>query len=228
MRDSDWPSFLRTTKVRSDSCRLDGNEDGFGLPPLSGDYVRLRPARRGPARATARLAVDGPPGTAGFYVIDRRGRGPAIEHLLSFDADGVGIAEVPFGRRAINRITVGLANASAPGAAAIGYSLRLRGENRVTLSPPSGVSATNFGTGVILSGSVECRGRPAPFADVLITVREIVSGEEQVFEVETNEFGRWSLGFTPEANSRIIAEVIDPLLSSARSEPTGNAGRTQR
>jgi hypothetical protein len=94
----------------------------------------------------------------------------------------------------------------------------LPGENRVIMSGVSGPSATDFGTGVVLSGSVECGGRPAPFADVLVTTREVVSEAEQLHRVQTNEFGRWTLRTTPEANSQFAAEVDDPLISSARTD----------
>ena len=217
-REAEWPSFLRRSIVRTESCRLDTDADGIGLPPLSGDYVRLEPAKKGPARTTAQLAVDGPPESTGFYVLKPR-RTPAQEVSLAFDQDGVAIAEVPFGRSEVARLTVGLANGAISGAReTIGYSLRLRGANRVSMSGISGPSATDFGTGIALSGSVECGGRPAPFADIMVTAREVDSGTELTFRVQTDEFGRWTLRTTPEANSEFSAEVDDPLISEARTD----------
>jgi hypothetical protein len=217
-RRIDWPQVLRSTRVRAESCRLTSeDENRRALPALSGDYVALKPHRKGPMGTKAQLTVRGPAGSGAFYLMKLRGT-PVSENPLTFDAEGVATADIEFGRRRVRRVTVGLGNGAVGGAAAtLEYSLRLSGMDRVEASPPSGATATTYGTGVQLSGTISCRRRPAALAHVLITEREIISGGERTFSTATDELGGWRIGITPEANSTYSVEVVDPLLSGARA-----------
>lgn len=214
-------AVLRTTTSRRGTCRLTTDTSfGQGLPPLSGDYVVLAPAARGPKATGAQLTVEGPPGVTGFYLSKPR-RGKASEHRFSFDDRGVATTEVDFGRSRVRRIVVGLGNGARSGdEATIAYSLRLPDINRVRASAPDSSSSTIFGTAVRASGEVTCGGRPAPFADVLITGTEVVSGETETRRTTTNAVGSWFDGLSPDANSTYVVTVDDPLLSPATSEAT--------
>jgi hypothetical protein len=211
-----WPVWLRTTSVRAESCRLSSDADSEEkLPPLSGDFVRVRPHSKGPGHARAVLTVEGPAGTTGFFVV--AGRKVAAQELLLFDADGVARAPVRFGTKQVRAIKLGLGNAHTEEDATLAYSLRLEGRSRTEMSPPSGVSSVFYGTSALVTGTVTCRGAPAPFANVMVTERT-ADGGSQTFVEETNETGRWQLGVTPTANAVYTAELVDPLLSRAVAE----------
>jgi hypothetical protein len=218
MRGTEWPALLRSTRVRTESCRLDTDAASGGLPPLSGDYAAVRTHRKGPAEVRATLTARGPAGAAGFYVVKPKGK-PATEHLMTFDATGIARAEVPFGRKSIRRMTLGLGNGAPSGdEATIAYSLRLPGRNRIAISGPAGAGVVPYGLAVFVSGGVTCRGAPALFADVLVTETEVASGATRTFITQTDQFGRWDVLITPEDNARYTAEVVDPLLSGAATK----------
>jgi hypothetical protein len=216
-----WRSVLRSTRVETESCRLTTDtREGSGLPALSGDYVRLLPGRNGPRRIKGELIVEGPPGTSGF-VAKRSKTGNRQITFLTFDELGLARIGVPFGRRQLSHITLGLGNGSiAPDPVTVGYALILAGSKEVVASAPAAPPTTTYGLAVRVSGRVECRGEPAPFADVVVTETAVVSGQQQTFGTETNEFGTWSLGVEPQVNSTYSVKVVDPLLSAAMSDET--------
>ncbi|MFN2525670.1 MAG: hypothetical protein ABR505_05330 [Actinomycetota bacterium] len=215
-----WPRLSDSRVVGQESCRLTLSGPEGGLPPWAGDYVRLTPDAFGAEAATAVLAVEGPPGSGGFVLLKRR-RMPVQEILLTFDATGHALLELPFGSREVRRATVGggYAHVPDPGApsATIAYSLRLAGRSVVRTTPPVGTRRSTYGTGAQLSGEVTCAGEPAPLADVEITEREVVSGATRTFLVTTDDSGRWSLGVTPQAHTLYTARAVDPLLSQPPS-----------
>jgi hypothetical protein len=219
---SEWPRNLRTSRPRTETCRLTSDStSGDGLEPLSGDYVGLRPATWGRLRQGARLSVEGPPGTAAAYILKPVG-GPARERPLAFNTQGVATVEIPFGRSETRWVTVGLGNGSRVGEEAhIAYSLQLEGRGRERASAPSGFSSTIFGTALFLSGRVTCKGEPAPFADVVVTETENMSGRTDTYTTETDASGRWSTIVSPDANATFSASVTDPLLSRTRSRSSG-------
>ena len=221
LNNTGWRAVLRTTTPRRETCRLTTDTSlGQGLPFLSGDNVMLAPAANGPKVTTARLTVEGQPGVTGFYLTKPR-LGKASEHRLSFDDRGVATADVDFGRSKVRRIVVGLGNGAPSGdEATIAYSLRLRDENRVRASAPSSSSSTIFGTGLRASGEVSCGGRPAPFADIVITGTEVVSGITETRRTTTNAEGTWFDVLSPDANATYTVTVDDPLLSPATSGAT--------
>jgi hypothetical protein len=215
MKGTEWPELLRSTTVRSESCRLDVGRNGVGLPPLSGDYVALTPGKR--VSGNALLTVEGPAGASGAYFIKNRGQ-PATEHVLNFDAGGIARADVSFGSPRARGVTVALGNAAPSGEEVmLAYSLRLPGRNKVSISGPRGGSEIPYGTAVRVSGEVECRREPAPFADVVITETALSSGATRAFTTATDEDGTWSALITPGENATYSAKVVDPLLSQAHS-----------
>jgi hypothetical protein len=213
-----YKAVLRSDTVRNESCRLTSDLGESGLLPLSGDYVRLTPHRRGPSAARGLLTVTGPPGTRAFALIDPR-RGPVEERMLELDELGVGRTSVAFGRGEIGGIVLGLANGAARGdEATMAYSLRLEGRPKTEISPPGGASVTPFGTSLWLRGSVTCRKLPAEGARVLVTETIPSMGITRVYEVFTGADGTWNLGVTPEARAIYTAELADPLLSTAATQ----------
>jgi hypothetical protein len=214
-------AVLRTDVVRHESCRLAATGlDGSGLPPLSGDYMKIAPHRRAPATTRALLTAVGPPGARGFYVVNGRASG-SDEVMLSFGDDGIARADVAFGRRQIRTLLVGLANGAPRGEeATIAYSLRLPGASKSAMSAPEGQSSTTFGTSVMLRGTVTCRNLPAPDAVVVVTERELVSGATRTYGARTSADGTWTLGVTPQVSSLYSVALVDPLLSPAEGPGT--------
>lgn len=208
-----WPSVLRTSETKRETCRLT-MEEGGGLVPLSGDYVVLKPAPRGPDQIEATLTLVGPPGTTAYYSL-RPLVGDDRSATLTFDAAGVATAALPFGTAETRRIVAGVGNGNRAGDEIdVAYSLRLAGRSRVTVDAPTGASTTFYGTATSLSGSVTCGAQPAPFAAVEVTETEVVSGATRTYRATTDQFGRWTTGVGPKANASYGVEVIDPLLSS--------------
>lgn len=219
LKRSGWPALLASSSAGAETCRLTTDSSfGEGLSPLSGDYVKLEPGRKAPAQSTSRLTVEGPAGTAAFYTLKPHD-GPLQEVLMTFGPDGVATADIAFGRTQARRVIVGLGNGSPTEEEShVAYSLLFPGRSRVDASPPAGLSSLLYGTGAFQSGNVTCGGRPAPFADVLITETEVVSGRTQTYETETDAFGRWRTIVSPDANAIFFATVADPLLSRVDSE----------
>jgi hypothetical protein len=168
----------------------------------------------------ADLRVEGPPGASGFARVEKKSGKKSVV-ILGFDEAGIARSNVPFGRSQLRRVVLGVGNGNTAGdPITLAYSLRLAGSKKVNAVAPNGPSTTIFGTAGRLSGRVECREKPAESADVLVTETEVLSGQQQIHEVETDRFGTWSIFIEPQANSSYVAEVVDPLLSKATSEPT--------
>jgi len=210
-----WPRPRRADLVRFETCQLDtGAMDP--LAPWAGDYVQLVPHRRGPEHATARLAVEGPPGATAFTLVKPRTGAPRSQ-VIQIPPDGAATVAVPFGRGQVRRVTLGMGTTAEAGI--VGYSLRLPGGDRTVAVGPAGGQTTTYPNTAFLTGSVECRDRAQPLAEVLVTETEMVSGATRTWTVETEEDGRWGLVVQPEANARYTAEVVDPLLSAAEAGP---------
>jgi hypothetical protein len=213
-------SLLRASTVRAESCRLDSDDEDEELARLSGDYVGLVPHGKGPRATNATLTVQGPVGATASYMLKRKGA-PVRERVLTFRSDGVASDEVPFGWVSVKNIIVALGNgSSAPEGMTLAYSLRLPGADRVAVSGPTGASVVQSGTAALISGSVTCGGAPAPFADIVVTEQEVVSGRSQTFAVETDERGSYRVVTTPQANAMYEVELVDPLLSPEKPDRT--------
>lgn len=209
-----WPAVTAAASVAGESCRLATESS---LPLLASEYVALTPAPAAPLYGQAVLTVRGEPGTTAAMRLKLR-RLPVDERVLSFDEEGAATVAIPFGRRQARRVVVALGNASIDhGAQVISYSLRYPGLDDVEAGPVQAPLGIDYFSGVTLTGTVTCASAPAPFAQVRVTQREVVSGAEQVFEVETDASGRWFLPLRPEANASYRAEVVDPLLSPAEA-----------
>lgn len=209
------PAALNMPPVTTESCRSTTDLAGDALPPLSGDYHRLKPGPDAPARAVARVTVRGPEGATGFAWLKGRDDAPSLS-LLSFEG-GIATLDLPFGRHDARSLTLGLGNVSA-GPATLEYSVRYPGTGRVTASPPASPQVITFGLGVFISGSVSCGGELAPFSDVEIVATEVVSGETRIQRSRTDAYGRWTWSDAPTATSTYVVSVVDPLLSGATSD----------
>lgn len=208
-----WPAVSRRDVVSSESCRL-GPADP--LEPMSGFYGALKPDP-GAAPGTWRLSVDGPPDTTGFFLLKLR-RVPVTTGFISTDGYGVAHISLDFDPAKVKKITVGLGDASADGGRQLlGYSLRAPDAAAVEASAPSGPSAITYGLSVLLTGRVLCGGEPAPWANVNLIERDVVSGVETSRPLVTDESGGWLFRTTPERNTVYRVEVVDPLISSVVS-----------
>jgi hypothetical protein len=215
LRDQRWPT-APATSVSEETCRLVANASDGVLPALGADFARFIPASRSGTRA--RLTVRGPAGATAFAIV-RPAAGSAVINELTFDDAGVGATDLDFGGTSARRVIVGLGNGSlAP--ATLEYSLRLEGADSVSADAPSMPSTTIYGTGVSASGRVFCGPAPAPFARVVVTRTEVVSGATESLELVTDALGQWRLTTTPPATSTYEVEVVDPLLSAATSPPS--------
>lgn len=209
-----WPSAPKA-EVTSESCRLTAESPGGDLAGLSGAYARFTSADS--QTHSARLTVSGPPGAVALAILGIKGGGSTVREL-AFDAGGVATADFSFGGTATHKVTAVLGNGGAAAFdAPLAYSLRIAGESATSATAPGVPSSTIFGTGVTAAGEVSCGGMPAPFAQVVVTQTETVSGTRHEIEVTTDQFGRWSLVTTPEVTSTYTATVADPLLSSSTS-----------
>jgi hypothetical protein len=218
-----WPRVLRASAVSSESCRLTTDRGLEGLPPLSGDFVRLDLARL-KRQKEGTLAIVGPPGATGFALLV----GPVsrVTHDLVFDASGVARLDATLGPSAVRRVLLGLGNGATGGPeVTISYSLAFDGASKVVASSPSSPSVTTFGTAVPMSGTVTCGGVPA--AEASVELSEVSGdGSPAPVRLKTDEHGRWSYTASPAANARYSVEVVDALISSAVSEPIDIAVRT--
>jgi hypothetical protein len=212
------PGLLRSDEVSSESCILTTDTPTGGkLPGLSGDYVRLRPAKALQGDPQAVVTVKGPAGAAGF-LLRRPVTGPAQVTLLEFDQAGVARAPVSFGSKRTKSVVLGLGNAARSGpVATLAYSLRLPGAAEVAATAPSTSGTLSYGLSTTISGRVTCRGAPAARAEVMVTATEEASGVATTHRTETDVEGTWSLLVTPQVNSNYRVQVTDPLLSSAAS-----------
>jgi hypothetical protein len=212
---TEWPAIARSDRVSRESCALSA-DGSSSLPPLSGEFVRLRPARAQPKAAVAQLTVEGPPSATSDYVLVDRQQG-VHEGTLTF-ADGVARASVPFGRMQMKRLTLIFGNASATASGSFRYSLRVVDAAEVKPSAPAGPSSTVYGTAPTVSGAVTCNGRPAPDAHVSIQVS--TGGKIESYPAVTDATGTWTTPIDVPSNGTVTAFVDDPLLSSATSPAT--------
>lgn len=211
------PPPLRTTTVGRESCRLEVASAGAPLPPLSGDYFRLRPGRR--ASGTALLTARGTPDAGGFAVVRRKGQPAQVRDLL-FDENGVAQVEVPFTKGATKAVLAGAGNAAPSDAMALDYSIRFPDRSRVAIAQPTAPGTSTYGIGFFLRGAVTCGGAPASSADVEVSATERHSGVTTHLRTTTKADGTWTLPVHPEVNVVYRASVVDPLLSSAASQDT--------
>lgn len=207
---------LRVTGVATESCRLTTDEGSSRLPPLSADYVKVKPDAAVAAGTVAKVAATGPIGSTGLFVIRRRD-GDVIEGLLAFDDSGFASSTVPFDPTTIKNVVLGLGSgAPLSPPATIAYSLRVpgRSETAVTIDTPS---FTTFGESVRISGSTTCVGEPAPFARVEIAATD-ATGVTTIWPVTTDASGSFSLLATPETHTTYSPNLVDPLLSGAAAD----------
>ena len=213
LQPDSWRRVSVTTPVETETCRLEAKS----LPPLSGDYVRLRPPAAVAAGATARFSVVGPPDTAAFLLLKRK-RQPPEERKLVFDEQGVASTIVGFGSET-RALTAGLSNGSVLAGSTIGYSLRFDGApSQVEAMTPRVSPEVTFGKVDRMTGSITCAGSAARSASVAITETEDVSGDSVTYIEQTDSTGTWGLGIVPQANATYQVQVIDPLLTSATSD----------
>jgi hypothetical protein len=212
-----WPSPMRTTEVRNESCRLTTDLNRTGLPPLSGDYAVFRPADR-PDSGRATVTVEGPVGATAFVLTQREG-GAERARFLDLGEAGAGNVSIPFGDDQVRRVVVGLGNAStAPQAVQLGYSLRIAGRPAITATPIAPPAETEFFSQLALRGQVLCEGQPVTSANVVLVERSF-SGEERTIPLVTGPDGTWVDGLSPQETSTYRFEVVDPLLSPVASPP---------
>lgn len=209
---NDWPTPLQAIEVNTESCPL-----GTELPALSGDYAVFTTAER-PDSAKATVTVEGPPGATAF-ALAKGENGDEKVQLLRIGQDGLASARVRFGDDQVKRVILGVGN---PGTGdkdvSFGYSLRILGREAVTAVPLAPPPDTSYFGGLSLRGRVSCPGRPASSADIVL-VQEKTTGERREFPLQTLPGGTWFVNIQPEASSTYHVEVVDPLLSSASSQP---------
>jgi hypothetical protein len=205
--------LLRTSVVSEESCKLSSDLSGVALPPLSGDYAKIKPASDVPRSSNVELAFEGSPNTVVAYLVRLRS-GTTQEGTVVIGDAGSGTTTIPFGSRSVRSVVVVLPNPNPEEPATLRYSVIVDGQQSTSVTATPADKRVIYGTGTHLSGSAICNGAGASDAHLTIEEHDAITGRVTgTYETTADSRGIWSTVVSPGSNSTYVVVIDDPLLT---------------